>query len=920
MNYRKPLIAGLAVLLIFSMSGDVLADISNAAVLFLRIAPGSRAAGMGEAYVAVAEDATATHWNPAGLGNHPLSDTWIEGNVPAKYSPIMGFAPLSTGGDHNYLDYDVWAITPAGLIRYDNKRWNTEEVFSTRTDETVEDKVRSYFRIYDDSLMATMVRRIADVNNSGTYDELVALKENILAAVPESYDRYEAVASDLDSLLICYGLCRVNWDRVKEVRERLDDGMKDETLDGTETDRIAVALERSRNRFLPEELHIPYAAMVDGELTDIASTGSVLLVGSTKGLIRFDGKTWEVPPWEDGSQVTGVTTLHTVGDGIIVGTTSGLGVFRGQSVTPLTPPEGAIHGSIEAVGGSALTDLYTVADGRLYRYANRSWTPAQPYQVEVGDDIEKIAAKFSLFGSRSEIESFMALYKEGYAAQAAAMPAGDNSALASEELDTTAPAAMQMLEDKDVTTVSDSTAVDDETASDEAEPAPAGPVVPGVDRPLEPGESIMIPLLASMPAKATDIYVGTGDWIWLGTDRGVFYFDGNRWVGYGYKAHVVAEGETLESIANLRSGLNDLTRPGYVALLREINDLDEGEPEVGATLRIYANPAALPVNSINSTGRKVFIATRGGLLEYSNDSWGRAGLRGLTHENIVGVASVGDENWVASEKRLVVKGKGHSELSLMHVNWLPELADDLYYEFVSFVSPKEGIGTFGGSVTFISYGRFQETNESGQVVGEFDSFDYAVALSYGVSLTNKLKGGISAKFIYSRLAPQGQGKEQGTGTASGFAVDLGILYHISSRLTFGAALTNLGPKLTYIDAAQSDDLPRNLAMGFSYKLLRSDYIKMLVTIEANKLLVGLDDNVGEEAKQTVINGGGEFTYADLFSARAGYIYDQEGDIKTITLGFGLSPFSWGEFDFAYIPSQDDFSLANTLRISLRLIL
>jgi hypothetical protein len=281
---------------------------------------------------------------------------------------------------------------------------------------------------------------------------------------------------------------------------------------------------------------------------------------------------------------------------------------------------------------------------------------------------------------------------------------------------------------------------------------------------------------------------------------------------------------------------------------------------------------------------------------------------------------VGSEDWIASGERMVVKGRGRSEISLMHVNWLPELADDLYYEFLSFVSPKEGLGTFGGSVTFISYGKFLETDEVGNIVGEFDSFDYAVALSYGVSLSNRLKGGVTAKFIYSRLAPQGQAKEQGTGTATGFAIDLGMLYHLNSRLTFGAALTNLGPKLTYIDAAQSDDLPRNMALGFAYKLLRSDYIKMLVTIEANKLLVGLDDKLSEEARQTVINGGAEFKYADLFSARLGYIYDQEGEIKTPTVGFGLSPFAWGEFDFAYIPSQDDFSLANTLRISLRIIL
>ena len=41
--------------------------VSEAAVLSLMISPGARAAGMGEAFVAMADDATATFWNPAGL-------------------------------------------------------------------------------------------------------------------------------------------------------------------------------------------------------------------------------------------------------------------------------------------------------------------------------------------------------------------------------------------------------------------------------------------------------------------------------------------------------------------------------------------------------------------------------------------------------------------------------------------------------------------------------------------------------------------------------------------------------------------------------------------------------------------------------------------------------------------------------------
>ena len=52
-------------------------------LLFLRLGVGERAAGMGEAYTALADDATAVYWNPAGLdraertGMHLMHNEWM---------------------------------------------------------------------------------------------------------------------------------------------------------------------------------------------------------------------------------------------------------------------------------------------------------------------------------------------------------------------------------------------------------------------------------------------------------------------------------------------------------------------------------------------------------------------------------------------------------------------------------------------------------------------------------------------------------------------------------------------------------------------------------------------------------------------------------------------------------------------------
>lgn len=65
---RKHLVIALALLTVVAATAPAPARPAEATGIFLLIAPGARQGGMGEAFVAVADDATATWWNPAGLG------------------------------------------------------------------------------------------------------------------------------------------------------------------------------------------------------------------------------------------------------------------------------------------------------------------------------------------------------------------------------------------------------------------------------------------------------------------------------------------------------------------------------------------------------------------------------------------------------------------------------------------------------------------------------------------------------------------------------------------------------------------------------------------------------------------------------------------------------------------------------------
>ncbi len=89
---------GLAVVLIVAGSQMVNAQVSTSAVPFLLIAPNSRASGMGEGGVALADDASALYWNPAGLAFQQGQEISIS---HANWLPAFNLSDL-------FIDYLVY--------------------------------------------------------------------------------------------------------------------------------------------------------------------------------------------------------------------------------------------------------------------------------------------------------------------------------------------------------------------------------------------------------------------------------------------------------------------------------------------------------------------------------------------------------------------------------------------------------------------------------------------------------------------------------------------------------------------------------------------------------------------------------------------------------------------------------------------
>ena len=71
----------------------------------------------------------------------------------------------------------------------------------------------------------------------------------------------------------------------------------------------------------------------------------------------------------------------------------------------------------------------------------------------------------------------------------------------------------------------------------------------------------------------------------------------------------------------------------------------------------------------------------------------------------------------------------------------------------------------------------------------------------------------------------------------------------------------------------------------------------------------------DELQELIHNFGIEYWPTELLAVRAGYVYDEIGEINNLTYGFGIRFAGYG-FDFSYLNGEAGHPLTNTLRFSL----
>jgi len=128
-------------------------------------------------------------------------------------------------------------------------------------------------------------------------------------------------------------------------------------------------------------------------------------------------------------------------------------------------------------------------------------------------------------------------------------------------------------------------------------------------------------------------------------------------------------------------------------------------------------------------------------------------------------------------------------------------------------------GAIAAGIQYFGYGNLQGADIDGTRTGTFSASDIAFSLTYSHDISEKFRGGITLKYLYSKYEDY---------TAGAVAADLGINYYDPDH-EFSASLVakNLGGQVKKFNEFK-DNLPWDIQLGFS-KMLNMAPIRLHVT-------------------------------------------------------------------------------------------
>jgi hypothetical protein len=298
----------------------------------------------------------------------------------------------------------------------------------------------------------------------------------------------------------------------------------------------------------------------------------------------------------------------------------------------------------------------------------------------------------------------------------------------------------------------------------------------------------------------------------------------------------------------------------------------------------------------------------------------------LTLSNSARVAALGgnflaikdDDISLAIANPSLISSGMNNKLAISYVSYFSEVN----YGFAAYSRSFDKLGSFVGSIQYINYGTFTETDATGQTYGEFRAGEYAINIGWGKNLDSNFSIGSTFKTIISSLE---------TYSSFGIAVDVAATYNNTKKgFTSSLMLKNIGRQLSHYTTGNNESLPFEIQLGISQKLRHAPFRFSLLLNHLEKWDMSYEDPLNPTIKYDPLTRtsteksklsqygdnlmrhvvvGVEFMPSTAFNIRVGYNYQRRQEMKVET-ALSTVGFSWG---FGFRVSKFNFSYAHVIQ-------
>lgn len=268
----------------------------------------------------------------------------------------------------------------------------------------------------------------------------------------------------------------------------------------------------------------------------------------------------------------------------------------------------------------------------------------------------------------------------------------------------------------------------------------------------------------------------------------------------------------------------------------------------------------------------------------------------------VNITSGFDDPAMVSSNPAFINSDWHNRLV---VNWLGYFADISQYS-VTYSREFEKWGVWTANLSYMDYGEFEQFDEIGFPLGEFNVAEYVFSLSHAKEF-GAFSVGSSLKLAVSDIADF---------NASAILFDFGGAFkHPEKDLTVGMAVKNLGFMLAdYYDESASQ-LPLDVQLGVTYK---PEFMPFRFSLTTRNLIrdaatfydpsnpgggINEEPGLGDEIFRRIVFGT-EIIIHESFQLRVGYNHLLRQELKMESAAGGAG-FSFGfmmkikRFEFSY---------------------